>query len=157
MNMGCGLRVWFSIGCLLSPSIGWASVVFSCDSKLIPQIEKEMTAYFAELDFPATEVALIQMNSKEVRYELNTPASDTDTLSLVGNRKLDINPEILSYKRFDGKTFSDGFTSRKEILAALMQHGREYRLKGVRCSVSSLKEHVGVRQGIAKWNKLADR
>ena len=59
------------------------------------------------------------------------------------------------YKRGDGKIIKDEYTSKKEILAALMQHGREYVLSGPRCSVEVLIDHVGVRQNIAKWGKIS--
>ncbi len=62
-----------------------------------------------------------------------------------------INPEITNFP--DGH--KGEIVSRKEILAALMQHGREYVLTGPQCSIEALKDHIGIRQNIVKWAKVA--
>jgi hypothetical protein len=131
-------------------------VIFKCKPHELKKIEKEMSNYLAELEFPVSALKMTKAkDGKSITYNLNTPPEDSDTLTLAQRPELDILPEILSYTRHDGKVIRGEVTSRKEILAALMQHGREYVLTGKRCSVEHLKDHVGVRQSIVKWGKFS--
>ena len=129
---------------------------FDCKPVEIEKIKKDMVQYFTELEFPASMIHMHRCDKgNSICYTLNTHRNDTNTMDLTTRPELDILPEILEYKRGDGKIIKDAFTSKKEVLAALMQHGREYVLSGPRCSVEVLRDHVGVRQNIAKWGKIS--
>lgn len=128
---------------------------FECRPEEIEHIKSDMNAYFTQLEFPTNMINQHRCHRHDLCYTLKTPRDDTNTINLATRPELNILPEILEYQRGDGKIIRNAYTSKKEIVAALMQHGREYVLRGPRCSVNALRDHVGVRQNIAKWAQIA--
>ena len=54
------------------------------------------------------------------------------------------------------QTFLWDYFSKKEILIALLQHGRLTEFSGKSCDVRALKEQVNIRQNIVAWTENLD-
>ncbi len=87
----------------------------------------------------------------EVNFSLNTPTSDTDTLTLSRRALFEVRDELVHLPRGDGTLRAQLTVSRKEILLALLQHGRRTEFGAQGCSIEALRDHVGIRQNIVAW------
>jgi hypothetical protein len=84
---------------------------------------------------------------------LNTPIEDSNTLDLQARAALQIEDEIVFLPGRSGKARKVSVVSKKEILLALLQHGRLTEFKDDACDVHVLKDHIGIRQNIAAWSE----
>lgn len=130
-------------------------VVFRCDETRLDTVEREMSSYLAELGVdPAWLVQVREPGA--LRYTLATPANDTDTLHLVHRLEYGISPETVNLAKPGEPAMLRETVSRKEILLALMQHGRNTEFSGQACASQALKDNVALRQTIVAWTqKLA--
>ncbi len=125
---------------------------FACTAGLIKTIERDMAAYLASLNIaPELVTRKIDQANGTLVYTLNTPKEDTDTLHLKDRPALAIRDYYVSLPAKNGKLKKVQTVSKKEILLALLQHGRLTEFSGSECHVTALKEHIGIRQNIVAW------
>jgi hypothetical protein len=125
---------------------------FSCDRDRIKRIEVDMKSYLASLGISPRliEKKTDQTNGTLV-FTLNTPKDDFDTLRLKDRPEFAIRDQIIRLPAKNGKTRKVATVSKKEIVLALLQHGRLTEFGGGNCSLRALKEQVGIRQNIVAW------
>lgn len=125
---------------------------FSCKPGQLETIESNMETYLASLGV-ASDLVLIKADRSNgiVVYTLNTLKEDSNTLDLKDRPELQIQDDIVSLPTKNGKEKKVHTASKKEILLALLQHGRLTEFKDTACDVKALTDHVGIRQNIAAW------
>jgi hypothetical protein len=125
---------------------------FSCKPDQLENIESRMETYLASLGItPDLVVKKVDRTNGVMVYTLNTPNEDSNTLDLKDRAELHIQDEIVRLPTKHGKEKKVHTVSKKEILLALLQHGRLTEFKDGACDVKALKDHVGIRQNIAAW------
>ena len=112
-----------------------------------------MAAYLRELGVDEHLVVKTAPDDGRLIYTLATPEADTDTLSLKDRKEYRIKDELVRLPAKGGKTRTVRTVSRKEILLALLQHGRLTNFSGAACTLDALREQVGVRQNVATWTR----
>lgn len=152
-------------------SIANEGLVFRCSPKQLLKIQRDMASLLDALHIDRQLVA-IRKNPSEtsIAYTLRTPVDDTSTLDLIHRPEYWITetPVALSSKAYGHRLRRT--VSRKEILIALMQHGRSTLFEGQACAVGALDEHLRLRQhivayaedlefqwpegGEARWNRI---
>lgn len=91
------------------------------------------------------------MASGQMRWSLNTEANDDVTLDFHARPDFQVRREIIKLPKPGRGTRQVLTVSHKEILLALLQHGRTTELTGEACSVKALSDHIAVRQNIVAW------
>ncbi|MHB1291505.1 MAG: hypothetical protein ACYCY5_04865 [Sulfuricella sp.] len=125
---------------------------FSCKPGQLETIESSMETYLASLGIdPDWVVKKADRTNGVVVYTLNTPKEDSNTLNLKDWPELQIRDDIVSLPTKHGKTKKIQTVSKKEILLALLQHGRITEFKDGACDMEALKDHVGIRQNTVAW------
>jgi len=125
---------------------------FSCKPDQLETIESSMETYLAALGVnPDGVVKKVDRTNGVLVYTLNTPKEDSDTLDFKDRPELQIRDDIVRLPAKHGKEKKVRTVSKKEILLALLQHGRLTEFKGGACDVTALKDHVGIRQNTVAW------
>lgn len=125
---------------------------FSCKPGQLETIESNMETYLASLGITSDLVVKkADRTNGVVVYTLNTPKEDSNTLDLKDRPELQIQDDIVSLPTKQGKEKKVHTVSKKEILLALLQHGRLTEFKDGACDVDALKDHVGIRQNTVAW------
>ena len=125
---------------------------FSCKPGQLENIESGMETYLASLGVtPDLVVKKVDRTNGVMVYTLNTPKEDANTLNLKDRVELQIQDDIVSLPTKHGKTKKIQTVSKKEILLALLQHGRITEFKDGACDIEALKDHVGIRQNTVAW------
>lgn len=131
---------------------GDEGVRFTCKPSQLEAIESNMEMHLSALGVsPDLVVKKVDRPKGVIVYTLNTPKDDASTLDLKDRPELNIQDEIVSLPTKHGKGRKVHTVSKKEILLALLQHGRLTEFKDGACDVNALKDHVGIRQNIAAW------
>ena len=130
-----------------------SGVMFACAPAQIARLDRDMATYLRELGVSGREVVKTEPDGGTLIYTLATPEADTDTLSLKDRKEYRIGGERVHLPGKGGKYRSVSTVSRKEILLALLQHGRLTRFSGAACTLDALREHVGVRQNVVAWTR----
>lgn len=142
---------------LALPVLAADGLRFSCEPARLTAIEARMSAYLKALDIDAS-LYVKQAEEGFLTYTLATPPEDTDTLDFHQRPEMRLRPETLVLPAGQGKTRKLRTVSKKEIVLALMQHGRTTEFSGEACEFAALQEHVALRQNIVAWGeKLAWR
>jgi hypothetical protein len=138
------------VNVLRSGAAAEQGIRFVCQPGQIDRIESRMDAYLDALDI-GTELVVkkIDRANGTALYTLNTPSDDVDTLTLKARRAFNIRDEVVSLPIKDDTERRIQTVSRKEILLALLQHGRLTEIKS--CDLETLKDHVGIRQNTVAW------
>lgn len=127
---------------------------FSCQPERLVAIQSGMAAYLNELGVsPRLVTSKLDSANGVVVYTLNTPRQDTNTLDLRFRPELQINDDVVILPAKQRKFRKVVTVSKKEILLALLQHGRLTEFKSRACDLQALKDHVGIRQNIAAWGE----
>ena len=133
----------------LSPA--QAALQFACPGQQA-QLQPDVTAYLRALRIPADQVThRIDTASGHLTLALTTPPDDTRTLDLAARPGFALSPEWVHLPDAGGQTREVTTVSRKEIVLALLQHGRLTSLTGEDCRIEALIDLVGVRQNIVAW------
>lgn len=133
-----------------------AEVQFHCPAQL-DSLRQETADYLQTLNIPATLVTqTVDAESGELTLALTTPADDTLTLDFHKRPEFALSTERVQLPTAKGGTRTVQVASRKEIVLALLQHGRTTVLKDKACSVEALSDRVGVRQNIVAWATRLD-
>jgi len=127
---------------------------FSCKPVQLETIESHMDTYLTSLGVaPDWVVKKADRTNGVVVYTLNTPKEDSNTLDLKDRAELQIHDDIVRLPTKHGTEKKVHTVSRKEILLALLQHGRLTEFKKDACDVEALKDHVGIRQNTVAWTE----
>lgn len=136
---------------LAAESVTAGGIRFQCAPSLLAQVGQEMDAFLDELAIPADQVSKTSSASgTQLSYRLRTPEHDTSTLDLVDRPEYALASEAISLPAARGMRVVHT-VSRKEILLALLQHGRLTEMRGNECSVAALREMIGIRQNVVAW------
>ena len=128
-----------------------AELQFLCPAQLA-QLQPEVTAYLRALRIPAEHVqATLNPVSGRLTLALSTPADDTRTLNLASRPEFALTPEAVFLPSGRREEREVSTVSRKEIMLALLQHGRVTTLSGADCRIETLVDLVGLRQNIVAW------
>ena len=142
---------------LALPSLAAEGLHFSCSPAQLVVIETRMSAYLKALDIDAS-LYVKQADDSSLTYTLATLPEDTNTLDFHQRPEMRLRPEILLLPAGQGRTRKVSTVSKKEIVLALMQHGRTTEFSGEACELAALRDHVALRQNIVAWaEKLAWR
>jgi hypothetical protein len=124
-------------------------IQFRCEDPIKRgELETAATGYFTNEGLKPKWYNL-QKGEATLTYTLTTQDKDTDTLSLYRRSQYLIEDAQISLPILQGGTRTVSTASKKEILLALMQHGRLTTFNT--CDVTALQDHVGIRQNIAAW------
>lgn len=125
---------------------------FACSPTELDTIEAAVTDYLAALDIPS---ALVEKRGDRgagrLVYTLATPKEDANTLDFRNRLELRLRDAAVVLPDRQGKGRTVRTVSEKEIVLALLQHGRLTEFKGEACNLGALKEHVGIRQNTVAW------
>jgi hypothetical protein len=140
-----------SLGVSAAPKSVDQGIRFSCQRRQLPEIKAAMAGYLKSLGIVENVVTLDERAAQGVLvYTLATPATETSTLDLAARPELAIASEKVTLSS-GSDALSVLTVSQKEVLLALLQHGRLTELRGAACSVDVLAEHVALRQNIVAW------
>ncbi|MEI6655239.1 MAG: hypothetical protein WCP45_10755 [Verrucomicrobiota bacterium] len=116
------------------------------------KILEEMNELFVSLNIkPGLAAATAYPKSNSLIFTLTTPPGETKTLDLAKRPEFDIKDDWVKLPTAKGPLRSVSTVSKKEIVLALMQHGRTTVFAGENCNMESFKDHVGIRQNIVAW------
>ncbi|WP_137895936.1 hypothetical protein [Ramlibacter sp. 2FC] len=110
-----------------------------------------MAAYLRGLGVDKNLVVRTEPADGMLVYTLATPEADTDTLSLKDRKAYRIKDARLRLPAAGGRTRVVSTVSEKEILLALLQHGRLTNFSGAGCALDALRDHVRLRQHVVAW------
>jgi hypothetical protein len=141
-----------------TPSLaGPGGIVFSGRYEQVAQTKVQMQQLLTEMGWADGHVQTrLAPDGKQIGYTLNSPTDDTGTLSLLEQPQWNLAPEKMSYRDRHGQTKIMAIVSQKEILACMLQRGREFRFAEQNCSVDHLKQELAIRQNIVYWGSRAD-
>ncbi len=135
-----------------SQSAADEGIRFSCRPEQVQAIESGMDAYLLALGIsPNLFIKEVDPQQGTLLYTLNTPENDDSTLDLADRAELKIHDDMASLPTKYGKEKKIPVVSKKEIVLALLQHGRLTEFKDDACAVEALEDHVGIRQNTAAW------
>lgn len=125
---------------------------FACDAARIGKVESAMDEYISSLGIaPELYVKSVDPDRGVLLYTLSTPKNDTNTLDFKDRPAFHIQEDTVTLPAQGGTLNTIQTVSKKEILLALMQHGRLTRFAGSACNIDALKDHVGIRQNTVAW------
>ena len=125
---------------------------FSCEAGQLGKIETGMDAYLRALGIAAARVLKkADRQNGTLVYTLNTPADDTNTLDFKDRPALQIRDDVVTLPATTGPAKTISTVSKKEIVLALLQHGRLTTFDGAACDIAALKDNVAIRQNIVAW------
>ncbi|MDO8932249.1 MAG: hypothetical protein Q7U97_07650 [Rhodocyclaceae bacterium] len=125
---------------------------FDCPAERLPDIAADMVRYLVELEIPSELYTVsLEAAAGKLRFTLATPPDDTNTLDFNDRPEFGI-PLHIDWMPTDTDELRNILTvTDKEIVLALMQHGRLTEFSGAACTVDALRDHVGIRQNIVAW------
>jgi len=125
---------------------------FNCSPARLATIQADMAAYLAELGIAPTLVSRRrEWSVSSLSYALRGSPDDGDTLDLRQRPELAISDEVVTLPAPRGQSRQQRTVSKKEILLALLQHGRVTEFSGGNCDLAALRDHVAVRQNTVAW------
>lgn len=132
-----------------------SGIEFVCPAGRLPRIRQDMARYLAEL---AIDPALYAVHEDEaagkLRFTLTTPDTDTNTLDVAERPAFGIPQHVSWLPTASGESRKVVTVSPKEIVLALMQHGRLTVFAGRACDIEALRDHVGIRQNTVAWAEI---
>jgi hypothetical protein len=133
-----------------------AGIEFQCDPSQLNTLETRVGSYLRSLGVASEWFQLFRDDANgQLRYTLNTEESDTDTVHLYEKIQYQLADETLHLP--NGRGYREvQAPSRREIVLALMQHGRLTRYTGLACTVDALMQEVELRQNIAAWAMILE-
>jgi len=128
-----------------------ADVQFHCPTQS-SELQQDLRTYLHSLKVPDAQVIqTLDTQADVLTIALATAPEDTNTLDFSKRAEFALTSEALPLPTAHGNTHIVRTVSKKEILLALLQHGRLTAFDADHCSVDALADHVGVRQNIVAW------
>jgi hypothetical protein len=129
-----------------------SGIRFSCSPSHLAVIESGMDAYLSTLQIARVLVVKkSDITQGSLLYTLNTPADDVNTLGFKDRPELQIRDDVVTLPILHKKSKRIHTVSKKEILLALLQHGRLTEFSGKACDIAALQDHVAIRQNTVAW------
>lgn len=125
---------------------------FVCSKKNVSQLAQQVQEYLLSLGV-TSDYYNLEQSSEALRFVLKTPETDTNTLNLHLRPEYKIKDEIIYLPTGTNKLRKVKTVSKKEIILALMQHGRRTEFSAEHCSLEAFQEHVGIRQNTVAWTE----
>jgi hypothetical protein len=125
---------------------------FSCKAAQLAKVKAAMDAYLASLEIaPDLVVKKMQLDKGRLLYTLNTPPDDTNTLDFSKRPEFKLAEELVNLPQQDGSNKIIYTVSKKEIVLALLQHGRLTQFRDKACDIAALQDNVAIRQNTVAW------
>ncbi|PRC92322.1 hypothetical protein [Solimicrobium silvestre] len=136
---------------------GEDGVKFSCSIAQLNEIDQQMSVYFIQLGINATLIQR-QLNPQaaSLLFTLATPPNDFSTLNFRSRPEMQIRDQLISLPSAGGSMITVLTVSEKEIVLALMQHGRLTEFSGEQCNAETFIDHVKIRQNTVAWAELLE-
>jgi hypothetical protein len=133
-------------------------IAFVCAPHQMSRIQADMARYLGGLGIRPQVFAMRRDDQPDagtstLHYTLIGPATDTSTLGLYRQSRYALGWGSVWLPGRAGRLQPVRTGSRKEIVLALMQHGRQTVFAGSACTVKALQEEVGLRQNIVAWSE----
>lgn len=124
-------------------------ITFRCERFALQRVERDMGKLLDDLliDRKLVEVRKDAWTTS-ITYTLATPANDTSTLDFMHRPDYWVTESAVRIAGPNARPRLRHTVSQKEILLALMQHGRATLLSDRACDVKVLEEHLKLRQHI---------
>jgi hypothetical protein len=149
------MKILFFVCCSIFSGALFADVEFHCDVEKITKIDREFDLYIGNLGIES-ELYTKNMTKNKIQISLTTHSEETNTLDFSQRPKFKITDDIVYLPVGKGLFKEVSTVSKKEILLAMLQHGRVTQFSGKMCDIKYLKQQIGVRQNIVAWaEKLA--
>ena len=130
---------------------------FTCMPQQLINIKGGMAVYLAELGIASRYVDVVtDQQNGTVTYTLATPLDDVTTLDFFDRPEFRLEDAVIALPIGAGKLRKVSTVSKKEIMLALLQHGRLTDFHGPACAIDAIKEHVGLRQNIVAWAEVLE-
>ncbi|MES2148690.1 MAG: hypothetical protein V4508_02750 [Pseudomonadota bacterium] len=131
---------------------GEDGVKFSCGPERLAQIAAKMRAYLDRLGIaPALYEQHAGRDGADLIFHLATPADDVATLDLRFRPEMEIRDELITLPAAGARQVTVLTVSEKEIVLALLQHGRLSEFAGEQCEFQAFRDQVGIRQNTVAW------
>ncbi|MBI1772327.1 MAG: hypothetical protein HYR68_08275 [Burkholderiales bacterium] len=128
-----------------------SEIQFQCSTNVV-ELKRDISAYFQELNISADLVAWrINKHGTVLNMALTTPSTDHTTTDFYKRAEFGITKENVNLIGSDGREIVVSTVSKKEIVLALLQHGRTTVFGRSDCYLDRLSDHVGVRQNVTAW------
>lgn len=132
-----------------------SGIVFKCSPEGLARTLPMVDRYLSEL---GVDQALVKKNMSSqtgvMSYVLAYPSSSGDTLGLIDDPRYGLTEELIALPTKSGKSRTILTVSKKEIVYAMLQHGRATVFDGPACDVQALMDHIGVRQNTVAWGEV---
>lgn len=129
-------------------------VSFQCSAQDIKIIDAELKNYFKEIGLKEDWIKVTRDPlHQNLNYVLGTDTNDVATINLHERKEYSIQNELVDMPTSSGKTEKVATVSKKEIVLAMLQHGRHTIFSGENCSAKSFIDHVGIRQNTVLWSQ----
>lgn len=133
-----------------------SGIVFDCPGSDLEALSRNTDSYFKSLGIsPSTYTVQRNPALGQLSFQLADHRGGTDTLELIDLPEFNLREEVVKLPS-QHKSKSVVTVSRKEIVLAMMQRGRQTKFAGRACTVDALKDQVGVRQNIVAWTESAE-
>ncbi|NMM18371.1 MAG: hypothetical protein HHJ15_00175 [Rhodoferax sp.] len=137
-----------------SKTLSESGIVFRCTSQQLLELQPVVDAYLESLGVDLTLMSKqTGVQPDTLAYTLIGPSSISNTLDLIDHASSGLTDELVELPAARGEKTTVLTVSKKEIVYAMLQHGRTTLFIGPACDVQALKDHVGVRQNIVAWTE----
>lgn len=127
-------------------------IAFVCAARSLETLQQDLVRYL-QSEGIAPQAYRTHMDSARgwLQFQLADTRTTSNTLNLIQRPEFELREALVTLPAAQGKKRVVLTTSKKEILLALMQKGRQTRFEGKACSVQALADEVGVRQNTVAW------
>lgn len=130
---------------------------FTCAPRQLERMAVDMPGYLRTLGITSRFVATRRDEAAgTLTYTLTTPNDDVTTLDFFDRPEFRLADAAVRLPLKNGKTRTVRTASAKEIMLALLQHGRLTEFSGAACDIDALRDHVGIRQNTVAWAEVLE-
>lgn len=127
-------------------------LVFDCPQENMERLRQDIEGYLQSEDIaPQAYRTTVDGARGWLQLQLQDARSTSNTLHLIQRPEFELREALVTLPAARGRQRVVLTTSKKEILLALMQQGRQTRFGGKACNLQALVDEVGVRQNTVAW------
>lgn len=127
-------------------------LVFDCPQVNLERLQQDIERYLQSEDVPPQIYhTTVDAGRGWLQLQLRDTRTTSNTLNLIQRPEFELREALVTLPTSQGGHRVVLTTSKKEILLALMQKGRQTRFAGTGCNVQALADEVGVRQNTVAW------